>query len=255
LDQWDPRLDGVTVLHLSDLHLRSGPSHVDVLLRKALAVPADITVITGDFVAKPKDLEHAARVLEACAGGRRVFAILGNHEHAEYGLSIPLIQEWKVLRRPDTAAVSRRLEQAGLTMLRNRSVTLSWNGAPLALAGVDDLFNHAADLDKALAGLDGLPTVLLCHSPDVLAESARRRIPLTLSGHTHGGQMRLPFLPPLTTGTRYRMERPCGVLRRGQATMHVSPGLGLSFPPLRLLVRPEATVLELRSRPPAPPMA
>lgn len=181
-------------------------------------------------------------------GDRVVYGVLGNHEHAVYGFSIPLIKEWNVLRRQDMKDVSTRLESAGVRLLSNRRVSIPYLGSEVVLAGVDDMFNKAADLEKALAGLDSLQAVvLLCHSPDMLGEASQRGVPLVLSGHTHGGQVRLPPFGVLTTGTKYPMQRPCGVLERGQTLMHVSPGLGLSFPPFRLFTRPEATLLELRS--------
>ncbi len=245
---WDPALDGLRILHLSDLHIRRNPSPVDAHVARAAGIDADVVVITGDFIANPRDLDRAVAVLRRLTARRTVYGILGNHEHCNYGFSIPVIQKWNIKERLDTDVVTRALEGAGILMLRNQRVGIPLRGATITLAGMDDIFNRAGDLDKTLSGLDMLnSTILLCHSPDVLPEAAARDVPLVLSGHTHGGQVRAPILGTFTTGTRFPMEHASGILRRGLTTMHVSPGLGLSFPPLRFLVRPEATVLEIRS--------
>ena len=89
--------------------------------------------------------------------------------------------------------------------------------------------------------------LMLCHSPDILEEASRRGVPLVLSGHTHGGQVRLGHWLTPTTGTQYSLPRPSGLIERAHTFMHVSPGLGTSVVPLRFFARPEVTVLELRA--------
>ena len=248
LENWDPALDGLTILHLSDLHIGLGPSPVERFLGRAREIAADLVVITGDFVAVPEAAGRCSRVLGPLTEHRRVFAVPGNHDHAVYGKSVPTKRKFKLKRRIDSGAVVRALEESGLTMLVNRSATFPCNGTQVTLVGIDDMFNDAADLDRALSGVDSMRSVvLLSHSPDILGEASALGIPLALSGHTHGGQVRLPPFGTPTTATRVPLERPSGPIRKGRTVMHISPGLGLSFPPIRFFARPEATVLELRA--------
>ena len=117
------------------------------------------------------------------------------------------------------------------------------------LAGVDDLIMGRPDLDAALATVSprpaDAPIVLLSHNPDLFFEAASRGIPLVLSGHTHGGQVRLPGLPVLVRQSRYRLDEG-RYLARG-AEIVVSRGFGATGVPLRVLCPPEAVLLHLVS--------
>ncbi len=250
LPRWPGALDGLTILHLSDAHIGGRPSPADEFLRRARSLDADLLVFTGDLIANPAGLERACAAMRSFARGRTVYAVPGNHEYSHYGFRLPG-QRWQVKRRLDEGRIFRALEEAGLTMLVNRSVTVERSSARLTLAGIGDIFHDAHDLDAALAGATAdAPVVLLGHSPDVADEAAKRGVALVLCGHTHGGQVRLPLLGAPTTGTLRPMEHgmPSGVIRRGETVMHVSPGLGLTWLPFRLFARPEITVLELRGR-------
>lgn len=224
--------------------MRRGPGPPERFLARARGLQADLTVCTGDFIAGPSGLERACAALREFCKERAVYAVPGNHEYSYYGFRLPG-QRWNVKRKLDTGQVFQALEQAGLRLLVNRCVALERGGASFTLAGVGDVFHDAHDLGAALDGARG-PVVLLCHSPDPLDEAASRGVSLMLSGHTHGGQVRIPLLGAPMTGTRKPLRPPSGIHRLGQTVMHVSPGLGLTFLPLRLFARPEVTLLELR---------
>lgn len=161
------------------------------------------------------------------AGGGNVLACLGNHDH------------WT-----DADAVAGALSDAGLTMLRNAAREVA-DG--LWVAAVDDVWEQQADLGKALEGAPaGAIIVLLAHEPDYADEvAADGRVSLQLSGHSHGGQVRLPFigapfLPYL--GRKY----PAGLYRVGGMWLYVNRGVGLISPAVRFNCRPEVTLLTLR---------
>ncbi len=243
---WDPALDGLCILHLSDLHVGLRPGVSERLLQRALAVPADVTVITGDFLGHPDAAERCAQVLRPLAQQRQVYAIPGNHEHVAYRSLWP--NDFTVSRRVDTPAVLRTLEQSGIHVLVNSRVDVPFQDTHVTLAGIDDMFNNADDLPGTLGGVESFGSlVLLSHSPDVLDHAKTRGVLLVLSGHTHGGQVRIPFYGALATATLTKLERACGIIVRGGATMHISPGLGTTGLPLRLFTRPEMTVLEVRA--------
>ncbi|MCL0101463.1 metallophosphoesterase [Dehalococcoidia bacterium] len=250
LDDWPPKLDGLTILHISDLHIRKTPTPPEHFLRRASKVAADLVVMTGDFVADPDGIDRCVEVLGPLIRDRVIYGVPGNHERAVYGPGMPLKKKFNVRRRLATAEIVEPLRRAGLTMLVNTSIKIPYNGTYLTLVGIDDMFNGAADVAKAFDGIELTNSVvLLSHSPDILPDAVKRTVALVLSGHTHGGQVAFPPFGTPTTATKISLERPSGVIRRGATTMHISPGLGVSFPPVRFLARPELTLLELRRTP------
>lgn len=247
LPGWDPALNGLTILHLSDLHIRRRPTQVDSFLRRAQRLQADLIVVTGDFITGPRDLERACRLLKEVVAGREAYGVTGNHEHAIYGLALAITGNWSARKPIDAGPIVRMLEGTGVRMLENRCLTLVRGVGRFTLAGIGDAFTGADDLHAALDGASrDAPIVLLSHSPDVLEDAAQQSVALVLSGHTHAGTIHFPGLGTPTTLTKKPLERPAGVIWRGSTAMHVSPGMGLSNIPVRFFARPEATVLELR---------
>ena len=250
LENWDPALDGLTILHMSDLHFGSA-SRVSRLVGRAgraNALSADFVVITGDFVSTPSAIGDCLRAMREVADGRRVFGVLGNHEYQGHRYGLSPTSGFRVREIVDTTAVLEGLGTAGLRMLVNEHATIEHGSTRLTLVGIDDLKHGQPDLDTALDGVESLKSlILLCHSPDILDRSAELGIPLVLSGHTHGGQVRFPPLGTPTTATKVPLERPYGVIQKASTTMHISPGLGTSWLPIRFFARPEITLLELRA--------
>jgi predicted MPP superfamily phosphohydrolase len=247
LHTWDPSLNGVRVLHISDLHVGHDTQRMARFLRQASQIEADVTVITGDFVANPTGVEEVGDVLREITSTRTVFGILGNHEYRYHTMNLPRHGRIRTRHHFDSRAVMRVLEDAGMVMLANSSLSVQVRGATLNVVGLDDRLSEADDIDVAFEGIDGVSRVLmLCHTPDILDDAAERDLPIVLSGHTHGGQVFfVPWFLP-TFVTELPLRRPRGLLRRGRTVLHLSPGLATTALPFRLLVRPEVTVLELR---------
>src|SRR5262249_20090912 len=156
-------LVGYRVVQLSDLHRGRGVTkeHVSEAVLIAQAEEADLIVLTGDFVHKGfRYVERAARELRSLKAPDGVYAVLGNHD---YSIRNALgIRRYRHLHH----AVERALTEAGIRVLRNESVILRRGHAKLHLAGVDDLWSRACDLDRALAGLDHqTPRIVLAHNP------------------------------------------------------------------------------------------
>ena len=229
---WPQALRGLTIAQISDLHygVFSNTGNTPQAVSTALALKPDLIVVTGDYVllsahhARPCAAELAR--LRAPLG---VFTILGNHDH------------WT-----DAAVVSRALMDAGLPLLRNEGCLIETNGEAFWLAGVDDVWERHADLDKALAGApEDVPKLLLAHEPDYADYvAADGRVSLQLSGHSHGGQVRLPFvgatvLPYLAT------KYPYGLRQVGSMWLYTNRGIGVIAPPVRFNCRPEVTLFTL----------
>jgi len=230
----DPRLDGLRIAHLSDLHIGTLTPRSWGLAwsRAANRRTPDIAVVTGDMVTSGTDYhEDVADVVGALRASLGTFVSMGNHDY--FGEGEPLIS---------------MLRARGAQVLRNDGVAIERGGAPLWLAAIDDTWTRRDDLARALRDRPpGMTTVLLAHDPERFDQAAEAGVDLVLSGHTHGGQIAVPFMARAiglaNLAHRYRL----GFYRRGRSTLYVHPGLGTTGPPFRLGVAPEVTVLVLRA--------
>lgn len=232
-----PALDGLKIAHLSDLHLGlwSTPGEIAQALDLTRSLDPDLVVITGDLIDHNPALAQV--FLRHLPLLRRVplglYGIIGNHDLYTGAEEV-------------TAAV----QSGGVVMLRNRHQTLTAQGLPLALIGVDDPGRHwyrnggPVRLGQALRGLPaGLFPILLSHRPGGFDQARARGLPLTLCGHTHGGQFALPGGPNLADLT-FRYTH--GLYREPEGLLYVSAGLGAVGLPFRLGVPPEIALLRLK---------
>ena len=219
--------DGLRVAQLSDIHhgLFLPLPAVERAVEAANALGADLIALTGDFVTfSPDYVRPMARALSRLRAPMGVFAVLGNHDY-----------------RAGADLVARELRRAGINVLRNTHTALKRGSDRLWLVGVDDLW-YNCDLKRALRGVPrGAPTVLLSHNPAIIGQAARLGLDLVLSGHTHGGQIRLPVL-----GSVYRRRRyTIGWDRLHDTQIYVCRGLGKSIVPIRIGCPPEIALLQL----------
>jgi uncharacterized protein len=235
-----PAFDGYRILQVSDVHLDGWmtPERLRRIVELANKQRPDLTVVTGDFVTRSPfySTAHLAPLLvgplaELWAPDG-VLAVLGNHDH-----------------RAGAKAVRRALRDAGIIELDNRALTLRrGDGGVLYVAGVDSSYTSQDRLDLVLEGLpDEGCALLLAHEPDFADEGAATgRFDLQLSGHSHGGQVRPPFLGPLLLpklGRRY----PAGLYEVGGMRLYTNRGVGVTLSRLRANCPPEITVFTLRS--------
>lgn len=232
-----PELVGATLVQLSDLHIgnRFDWGYIPKVLRRVQRLRPDFVVYTGDFVSyeSAEQLDQLGAVIRHTPLGRLgTVAILGNHDYGP-GWSYPRIAE----------EIVQRLTQAGIAVLRNRVALLSG----LQIGGVDDWWGTNFDAPAVMSRLEPeRPTIILLHNPDTVdlpVWSGYRG--WILCGHTHGGQVKPPFLPPpllpvcnkqYTAGL---FELPDG--RR----MYINRALGHLWP-VRFNVRPEVTIFTLQ---------
>ena len=234
---------------LADLHACApfvDEARVERIVGQVQALGADMICLMGDYVGHswsmrpltpPEVVPHLAR-LTAPLG---VHAVMGNHDWKDDRLA----------RRSRATSTfwHEALAEAGLAPLTNVARVLEAGGAPFTLAGLESQRAYARrrggeDVQAALGGTDpGRFTILLAHEPDIFA-SLPAHVDLTLSGHTHGGQIRLagrPWIVPSRFGARYAY----GHHVDGERQLVVSAGIGTSGPPLRLFCPPELTVVEI----------
>ncbi|MFA6600861.1 MAG: metallophosphoesterase [Candidatus Omnitrophota bacterium] len=237
------------ILHLSDIHF-AGPDPAIARFFDELAVEHyDLVVISGDILDCPKGLPECAENLRKLRARNGIFAVLGNHDYFDYGFVDVLFHNFPGQSRPRrlqaTHALVRVLEEAGVRVLRNETVDLTCGGTPVQIHGLDDATIGRANVRTAMARYDpSRINLLLSHNLDVFLDIGRDEIDLAFSGHTHGGQFRLPWFGPLYTHTRTGRRYACGIHKLKGAVCCVSRGMGCGRSvPFRLLCRPEAVVL------------
>ena len=236
-------LDGLTVLHLSDTHVHERDRGDRVVVKRASRIEADLVCMTGDYGDIPEHAPQAAELLATARGRLGTYAVLGNHDYDATPHEHPH-------RFADDVgwAVGAALEAQGATVLYNQAVALEVGGTRLWVVGLDDPHTFHDDVPRAFAGVPpDEPSIVLAHSWEPVADCAARGARLFLCGHTHGGQVRLPFVgAPMHQTYRRPPRNGAGVAWIGRTALHVSPGLGGSHH-LRFRVRPAAVLLTLRS--------
>ncbi len=236
------------IVFLTDLHygLYIGLSSVRRWVEAALAERPDLILLGGDFVdiragETPKELLAELGRLRAPLG---LYGVWGNHDYGSFG-RYP--SRWRGAPTEDwpqhRAALTEALAAAGITILRNESILPR---PDLHLVGTDDLWwGEPADLTGLLAPAGERATLLLTHNPDILPDLPQHT-GLTLAGHTHGGQVRLPLIGAVTVPSRYGTRYAMGWHEGAHASpAYISRGLGVSGLPVRALCQPEITVLAL----------
>lgn len=224
--------DGLKIVHLTDIHLSLFTSIEEVhrVVTIANLLQPDIVALTGDYVTfSPSYIRPVAQALGRLRARLGIFAVLGNHDF-----------------RVDAEEVTRALRAQRIRVLRNAHYALRSNGGTLWLAGIDDLWFASDDLPAALQSIPARdPKILLCHNPDAIGRASRLGVDLMLSGHTHGGQVRLPILRSFyrsKPGERFID----GWNQLGNTQIYVSRGIGKVVVPVRVACPPEITCLRLR---------
>jgi uncharacterized protein len=234
-----PEFDGFSIVQLTDNHYgpKISEEYMRCVVEMTLEMAPDAVALTGDYQSYPQDVEASGVLLRPLGewslrerGGMGAFAVLGNHD-----------------RGSGTARVIDALRRAHINVLNNRHVRLERDGASLYLAGVADPWSVRNDLDIALLGVpEGSCVVLLAHVPDFLDEIGGAGVALQLSGHNHGGQIKVPVAGPVLVSSRYGRRYTEGWFRRDGTLMYVSRGLG-GKPAIRIGARPELTHIILRA--------
>lgn len=224
---------GTRLIHFSDVHLGFNKDARDVarLVKHIREEQPDLICFTGDMVdSYAEDLTDSVPVLAELEAPLGKYAILGNHDYK------------------NTELLTKLLKQAGFRVLRNQSYLIRQGGAVIAVAGLDDMLHGKPDPESTVKNIpDGTFTVLLMHEPDYADIAEAYPFHLQLSGHSHGGQIRLPLAgAPFTPyGSRKYIDGLYYTENTGMP-VYVNRGFGETMMPLRFLCRPELTVLTLR---------
>ena len=226
---------------LTDLHVGSpfnGIEKLRAVVARTNSARPDIVCILGDLIIQgvvggrfvsPEAIAAELSALRAPSG---IVAVLGNHDG------------WF-----DHDRVQRALEQNGIRVIEEAAERVSTPAGPVWLAGVSDLWTGRHDIGAALAGVadDRMPVILLTHNPDVFPQ-VPARVTLTLAGHTHGGQVRLPLLGAPIVPSRFGQRYAIGHVVEGGRHLYVATGVGTSLLPIRFRVPPAIAILTLTAR-------
>ena len=236
---WSAGLDGLRVAILADLHAGAPPVHErrlrEIVARVNLAAP-EAVVILGDFLAhdgpfgRPFEPEAVMAPLARLDAPLGVFAVLGNHD-------------WP----GDGGRLIRAATDAGMRVLDDEAARVLRHGLdPLWVVGITDAASRRPDVSHALRRIsDDAPVLALTHSPDVFPE-VPARVSLTLAGHTHGGQVRLPLITRRVIPSRFGLRYARYHVEEGGRHLFVSPGIGTAGLPIRFRAPPEVTILTVR---------
>ncbi len=227
----DEKLCGLRIVFASDFHLKmNDDKKLDRIIKKINSQNADIVLLGGDFVnghnfESTLPINTIARKLSLIKAKNKTISILGNHD---WWLNGELIKT--------------ELEKNGIEVLLNENIKLKYNNSNLFIAGLEDYMTREPDIKKALQKTES-PLILLTHSPDIFP-SIPNNVTLTLAGHTHGGQVIIPFLGPLIVPSDYDKKYAVGYIEENTKKMIVSKGIGTSIIPIRFNCLPEIVVVD-----------
>ncbi len=237
IKDWSPELSGYSIAFLTDLH--AGSPHIDLkkirqITEQTNALQPDLILLGGDYMIQgvkggtPVPSDQIASALSELKARDGVFAVLGNHDHWE-----------------NAPRMFKEFNAQGLTMLENAAQPIKIGEDGFWLAGISDYTENAHDIKKALSAVnDNRPVIAFTHTPDIFPEIPAR-IALTLAGHTHGGQVYVPFLGRPVIPSKYGQRYAIGLVKENNRQIFISSGIGTSIIPVRFLTPPEVSVLKI----------
>ena len=239
IDTWPRELDGLTIAVISDIH--AGGSFIDdkklhLIVDKTNQLHPELIVVLGDYMSSKGwtsrriEPEVIGAVLKNFSAPYGTYSVLGNHD------------VWYSTRK-----VRAGLEQNGIKVLDNEVLQIQVRGVPLWLVGLSDLWTRPQQIAETVAEVpQGQTMIAMTHNPDIFPD-VPQRVPLLLAGHTHGGQVRFPFIGSVVQSSRFgdRYER--GHIFENKHHLFVTTGIGTSIVPARFGVTPEIVLLTLRS--------
>ena len=234
-------LEGLKVVFVGDFHVKPHQkSRLKYVVKKINEQHPDLILSTGDFVSEHHakqslPIEEIAKELVNLKSKYGFYTVLGNHDWWQGGEKI-----------------QRVLEKNGVIVLGNENRKININGKILYIAGVEDMGTRNVDLVKALKNANH-PTILLTHTPDVFpfvtdkaSSKITGKVDLTLAGHTHGGQIVLPFVGSLIVPSDYGKKYAKGLVEENGKKMFVTKGIGTSILPIRFNCAPEIVVINFK---------
>jgi uncharacterized protein len=241
------------ILQVSDTHLRLGNRRMEGFLDSLAADPYDLVLATGDMLGEAAAVETCAAALNRLQGRLGRMFVLGSSDYyvpqfkGYFDYFIKRQRHGRVANR--TSDFRRLLMDRGWTDLTNLTVTMELGGVRTQITGLDDPYLHRDDRSLLVRSPQARFALCVVHDPAPYLDAARAGFDLIVAGHTHGGQVRMPFAGALVTNSKLPRQYARWQSQIEAATLFVTPGLGTGrYAPFRFMCRPEASVLELVSR-------
>lgn len=240
IDNWPKELDGLRLAVISDIH--TGGPFIDekklrLIVQRTNETNPELIVLLGDYMSgnswhghrvEPEVTAAALRNFRAPLG---VYSVLGNHDW------------WYNGRK-----CRRAFEDVGIHVLENEVAEVKWREHSFWLVGLADLWTRPQRIDETIAKVpSGSTTIALTHNPDIFP-NVPQSVPLLLAGHTHGGQVNLPFIGTPVVPSNFGSKYTRGHIFENGHHLFVTTGIGISILPVRFRVPPEIVVLTIRSR-------
>ncbi|MDY6877196.1 MAG: metallophosphoesterase [Chloroflexota bacterium] len=238
-DDLVPAAPPVRVVHITDTHIERSSFREEMVIQRVNALQPDLILLTGDYLnlsylSDPMSAAHFRQFVAQLKAPYGIYGVRGSVE-------------------PTLESMVWLVEGTDIVWLEQEAVTVDVRGQPVTLVGVACSHRQELDAARLTQALDGLPadafTLLLYHSPDLIREASEHKVDLYLGGHTHGGQLRLPFYGAIITSSMYGRRYAAGLFEENSTKMYISRGLGFEgggMPRARFLCRPEIVFFELR---------
>lgn len=239
LDCLKSDISGKKLVQISDLHFTkdTDASKVNNIYKKISDQNPLVVFITGDFISDKTGIDRSIELVKKIAEKYPTYIVLGNWDYWALDYAVNSFRQ--------------QLEKAGGKVLINSSENIKIGDETIGIAGVKDPYTSGevgSDIEKSLAKLDNKNCVLLlAHSPNVIKEASEKRIDLVMAGHTHGGQIYIPYLTEkFIPARKYGEGYIKGLYKVNDTQMYVNRGIGMSAIPLRFMSPPEITVFSLK---------
>lgn len=239
------------ILHLSDFHFYPGATGRKRFLHQLAERELDLIFITGDFIDNDRGIGLCIEALRPLQAKYGVYAVLGNHDYVHVSWRSLFHRTGTLVydlchERNDVERLTVELQKIGIVILRNERKAVDIDGVPVTIAGVDDPYTRHDDIPKTLAGdREEGPCFVLVHTPDRFREIAAYKPDIVFCGHTHGGQICVPFYGPIVTRSLAPRVMAYGFHSLNGTIFFTTRGVGssrLSRP--RFLCRPEVNFFE-----------
>ena len=240
MDNWPRALDGLRIAVISDIH--AGSSFIDdkklrLIVDRTNQLHPDLILILGDYMvsngwtSRRVEPEVFGAVLKNFSAPYGTFSVLGNHDN------------WY-----RSGKVRAGLEHNGIKVLDNEVLQIEVRGQSLWLVGLGDLWTERQQVDETVANVpEGQTMIAMTHNPDIFP-NVPQRVPLLLAGHTHGGQVRFPFIGSVVQSSKFGQRYERGHVFENSHHLFVTTGIGTSIVPARFGVTPEIVLLTLKSK-------
>lgn len=241
IKNWPTELSGFSIAFITDPHV--GSPHITLqkmrgIVEKTNALHPDLTLLGGDYVIQGVLGGHRVpsgdiiAVLSGLHARYGVFGVLGNHDWWE-----------------NAPRIHQEFDRQQVTILEDKAQHIQIGKNGFWIVGISDYNEGPHDVAKALSGVTGNdPVVALTHSPDIFPEIPSN-VPLTIAGHTHGGQIYIPFLGRLVVPSKYGQRYALGLIAENGKQLFVGSGIGTSILPIRFMTPPEVSILKIYPSP------